>query len=123
MYDIFSRATCGYGSESEAEDPADSHVTLPQQVPGRGNIKSEKSAIRLTEVLRNICFNDNGFRVNKTYQNVRKNDKGIDGTERNVFEIFFHGIYAFPFPWGNTFLEKCSLSGFWVNYLYEITPI
>ncbi|EDO34519.1 predicted protein, partial [Nematostella vectensis] len=41
---------CGYGSESEAEDPEDSKVTLPQSVPGRGNIKSQKSAIRLTEL-------------------------------------------------------------------------
>lgn len=28
----------------------ESNVTLPQNVPGRGNIKSQKSAIRLTEV-------------------------------------------------------------------------
>ena len=44
------RAAGGYGSESEAEDPADSHVTLPQDLPGRGNIKSEKSSVKLTEV-------------------------------------------------------------------------
>ena len=44
------RAAGGYGSESEAEDAADSHVTLPQDLPGRGNIKSEKSSVKVTEV-------------------------------------------------------------------------
>lgn len=39
-----------YLSESEGEDPADSQVTLPQRVPGRGNIKAGQSAIRLTEM-------------------------------------------------------------------------
>ncbi|KAK3739595.1 hypothetical protein QZH41_011222, partial [Actinostola sp. cb2023] len=43
-------AGCGYGSESEGEEPVDSNVTLPQSLPGRGNIKSQKSAIRLTEM-------------------------------------------------------------------------
>lgn len=45
-----NRGGCGYGSESEGEEPMESNVTLPQSVPGRGNIKSQKSAIRLTEV-------------------------------------------------------------------------
>lgn len=46
----FNRGGCGYGSESEGEEPADSRVTLPQNVPGRGNAKAQQSAIRLTEV-------------------------------------------------------------------------
>ena len=46
------RAAGGYGSESEAEDTAESHVTLPQDLPGRGNIKSEKSSVKITEVSR-----------------------------------------------------------------------
>lgn len=46
----FNRGGCGYGSESEGEEPADSRVTLPQNVPGRGNVKAQQSAIRLTEV-------------------------------------------------------------------------
>jgi hypothetical protein len=46
------RAAGGYGSESEAEDAAESHVTLPQDLPGRGNIKSEKSSVKITEVER-----------------------------------------------------------------------
>ena len=40
-------------SESDGEELAegrDGEVTLPQDLPGRGNIKSEQSAIRLTEV-------------------------------------------------------------------------
>ncbi|CAB4025525.1 suppressor of SWI4 1 homolog [Paramuricea clavata] len=48
--EYIERAAGGYGSESEAEDPADSHVTLPQDLPGRGNIKSEKSSVKLTEL-------------------------------------------------------------------------
>jgi len=39
-----------YLSESEGEEPNDSHVTLPQRMPGRGNIKSSQSAIKLTEM-------------------------------------------------------------------------
>ena len=46
----FNRSGCGYGSESEGEEPVDSNVTLPQNLHGRGNIKSQQSAIRLTEV-------------------------------------------------------------------------
>lgn len=45
-----SRAGCGYGSESEGEEAVDGNVTLPQSLPGKGNMKSQKSAIRLTEV-------------------------------------------------------------------------
>lgn len=48
--EYIERAACGYGSESEVEDQIDSHVILPQHIPGRGNIKSEKSAVRLTEL-------------------------------------------------------------------------
>lgn len=41
----------GNVSESEGEDMAgEGEVTLPQDLPGRGNIKSEQSAIRLSEV-------------------------------------------------------------------------
>ncbi|XP_015776839.1 PREDICTED: suppressor of SWI4 1 homolog [Acropora digitifera] len=47
---IFGRGGCGYGSESEGEEPGDSRITLPQDVPGRGNIKAQQSAIRLTEL-------------------------------------------------------------------------
>jgi len=39
-----------YLSESEGEEPAESQVTLPQAVRGRGNMKSSQSAIRLTEM-------------------------------------------------------------------------
>lgn len=48
--DYVLRGGCGYGSESEGEEPADSRVTLPQNVPGRGNVKAQQSAIRLTEL-------------------------------------------------------------------------
>ena len=37
------------GSESEAED-VEGHVTLPQDMPGRGNLSQQQSAIRLYEV-------------------------------------------------------------------------
>ena len=38
-------------SESEAEDGiGDEEVTLPQDLPGAGNIKQQQSAIKLTEV-------------------------------------------------------------------------
>ena len=43
-------------SESEGEELAEGgegEVTLPQDLPGRGNVKSEQSAIKLTEV----CLN------------------------------------------------------------------
>lgn len=48
--DYVLRSGCGYGSESEGEEPVDSRVTLPQNVPGRGNVKAQQSAIRLTEL-------------------------------------------------------------------------
>ena len=47
---MYSRGGCGYGSESEGEEPEASQVMLPQNVPGRGNVKAQQSAIRLTEV-------------------------------------------------------------------------
>ena len=37
-------------SESEGEEAEDSKVKLPQNVPGRGNVKSAQSAMKLTEV-------------------------------------------------------------------------
>ena len=41
----------GNVSESEGEELAgEGEVTLSQDLPGRGNIKSEQSAIRLSEV-------------------------------------------------------------------------
>ncbi len=39
-----------YVSESEGEEPTEAHVTLPQNVRGRGNAKSSQSAIKLVEV-------------------------------------------------------------------------
>ena len=36
-------------SESEGEE-MESQVTLPQDLPGRGNIKQQQSAVKLTEV-------------------------------------------------------------------------
>ena len=47
---LYFRGGCGYGSESEGEEPVDARVMLPQNVPGRGNVKAQQSAIRLTEV-------------------------------------------------------------------------
>ena len=43
-------AGAAYLSESEGEEPAESQVTLPQEVRGRGNMKSSQSGIRLTEI-------------------------------------------------------------------------
>ena len=37
-------------SESEGEEVAVQEVTLPQDMPGRGNVKSGQSTVRLTEV-------------------------------------------------------------------------
>ncbi|KAM7441013.1 hypothetical protein ABFA07_006285 [Porites harrisoni] len=54
--DYVLRGGCGYGSESEGEEPADSRVTLPQDVPGRGNVKAQQSAIRLTELGPRLCL-------------------------------------------------------------------
>ena len=50
-YDItLCHVTRGYVSESEGEEMAAQEVTLPQDLPGRGNVKSGQSAVRLTEV-------------------------------------------------------------------------
>lgn len=54
--DYVLKGGCGYGSESEGEAPADSRVTLPQNVPGRGNVKAQQSAIRLTELGPRLCL-------------------------------------------------------------------
>lgn len=43
----------GYGSESDGEEMVTGgagEVTLPQDLPGRANIKSEQSSVRLSEV-------------------------------------------------------------------------
>lgn len=40
----------GQLSESEAEDDPESHVTLPQKLPSRGNLASTQSALRLIEL-------------------------------------------------------------------------
>ena len=37
-------------SESEGEEVTAQEVTLPQDLPGRGNTQSSRSAVRLTEV-------------------------------------------------------------------------
>lgn len=37
-------------SESEGEEPVESHVILPQDILGRGNARANQSAIKLTEV-------------------------------------------------------------------------
>eukprot|EP00794_Sanderia_malayensis_P016227 gene16227-17864_t len=39
-----------YMSESEAEEPSEAQVTLPQNMRGRGNAKSSQSAIKLVEL-------------------------------------------------------------------------
>jgi len=39
-----------YLSESEGEEPEDSKVQLPQRMSGRGNLKSNQSSIKLTEM-------------------------------------------------------------------------
>lgn len=51
-------------SESEMEDDPNSHVEVPQKLPSRGNVVSQQSSIRLSElgpritlqVLIIICF-------------------------------------------------------------------
>lgn len=48
--DISEFLTNGYFSESDGEDNPDSQVVLPQKLAGRGNLKSNRSAIRLTEL-------------------------------------------------------------------------
>lgn len=54
--DYVLRGGCGYGSESEGEEPEASQVMLPQNVPGRGNVKAQQSAIRLTELGPRLCL-------------------------------------------------------------------
>lgn len=48
--DISEFLTNGYFSESDGEDGPDNQVVLPQNLAGRGNLKSNRSAIRLTEL-------------------------------------------------------------------------
>lgn len=48
--DISDFLTNGYFSESDGEDGPESQVVLPQKLAGRGNLKSNRSAIRLTEL-------------------------------------------------------------------------
>lgn len=51
MNSLIIQSRSGYGSESEIDDTGpDSHIMLPQGISGKGNIKSQQSAIRLTEV-------------------------------------------------------------------------
>ena len=55
-------------SESEAEDAAGEEVTLPQDLPGAGNVKQQQSAIKLTEV---ICALSTGIIQHTTVQKVK----------------------------------------------------
>ena len=48
--DISEFLTDGYFSESDGEDGPESQVVLPQKLAGRGNLKSNRSVIRLTEL-------------------------------------------------------------------------
>lgn len=48
--DISDFVTKDYMSESEAEDVAGEEVTLPQDLPGAGNVKQQQSAVRLIEL-------------------------------------------------------------------------
>lgn len=48
--DISDFLTNGYFSESDGEDGPDNQVVLPQNLAGRGNLKSNRSAVRLTEL-------------------------------------------------------------------------
>jgi ribosome biogenesis protein SSF1/2 len=48
--DISEFLTNGYFSESDGEDGPDNQVELPQNLSGRGNLKSNRSAVRLTEL-------------------------------------------------------------------------
>lgn len=67
--------TKGTVSESEAEDDATSHVTLPQTLSSRGNHVSGKSAIRLSEL---------GPRL--TLQLIKVEDGLLDG------EVLYHEL-------------------------------
>ena len=48
--DISEFLTNGYFSESDGEDGPENQVELPQNLSGRGNLKSNRSAVRLTEL-------------------------------------------------------------------------
>ena len=63
------RAGCGYGSESEGEEPMDNQVELPQEMPGRGNVRSQQSAVRLTEVYDHTlrCCPNTGWPLGHTW--------------------------------------------------------
>ena len=51
MYDVTPyHVTRGYVSESEGEEMVAQEVTLPQDMPGRGNLRLGQSVVRLTEV-------------------------------------------------------------------------
>lgn len=62
-------------SESEFEDDAANHVTLPQKLITRGNIESGKSAVRLSEL---------GPRL--TLQLMKIEDGLLDG------EVLYHDL-------------------------------
>ena len=56
-----------YMSESEAEDVAGEEVTLPQDLPGAGNIKQQQSAVKLIEVLLYMhCISQKGVFIKAT---------------------------------------------------------
>lgn len=55
--DISEFLTNGYFSESDGDDGPDNQVELPQNLPGRGNLKSNRSAVRLTELGPRLTFN------------------------------------------------------------------
>ena len=40
----------GYASESDGEEMAGEDIILPQDLPGRGNVKTGQSSVRLSEV-------------------------------------------------------------------------
>ncbi|XP_063686590.1 suppressor of SWI4 1 homolog [Bolinopsis microptera] len=48
--DISEFLTNGYFSESDGEDGPENQVELPQNLSGKGNMKSNRSAVRLTEL-------------------------------------------------------------------------
>ena len=54
--DISEFLTNGYFSESDGEDGPDNQVELPQNLAGRGNLKSNRSAVRLTELGPRLTF-------------------------------------------------------------------
>lgn len=74
--DIADFVMRGNVSESEAEDE-EAKVTLPQDLPGRGNLKSEQSMVKLTEI---------GPRM--TLQLVKIEEEFCDGS------VLYHGLIA-----------------------------